>query len=149
MTGKQIFEKCIRIGSEMESTKNEYLQLRLDHEIDDTTMCEGYAVFISTEFLFKCGCTEIETIDGEHPDAVIIMMEVKYEDCHPSSITFYDDDYKTPIMRYKVNDDLMNTFSMRQELTKSQWSIDLVDKIIMFHFTELMKRVIYNLVENM
>ena len=150
MTANRLFEDCLEsMAKHTMDIPDSPLIIKLDHEIDDVSMCEGYEIAISTKFLESTGSENIETDDGEHPDFIILFMEVKYQDCQPTTLIFYDDEYETPVLSCRINDDLRNPFGIRQYMTDREWSIMLIENVILKYFEGHFVGTIYAIVRNM
>lgn len=141
MTGNRIFEKMCAIMCESTNAAH----MVLDKEIDEETLTEGYEIHIPESF-FKGG---LESVAGEHCKAMIVMMEVKYDYALPSQIIFYTDEYKTPVISYKINSSLENIFGISRELMDDEWCIGIIKNAVIPLFEEVCKKVIYHLVETM
>lgn len=121
------------------------IKLELDYEIDQDTLDEGWKITIPTSIIGE----DIKTDDGQRPAAIELFMKVKYDVFGPESLTFYDDEYETKISSYKLNDDFRKFFGIKQTFTDNEFALDVVDKIVIIFFEELIKAVMYATIENM
>ena len=100
MTANQVFEKMLKTMTTPEFQHiDKNLTIKLAHEIDDETMCEGYVINYTNDhsrfsrFLFMENPSE--NFPNPNPIADIeVFMEVKYESCQPVGLIFYDDKEK-------------------------------------------------------
>lgn len=137
MNAKQIFEKML---TTITSDYGTLVHLKLESEIDDVTMCETYEVIVPM--------TAVPDMI-EELQSVILRMDVKYEDCHPSEITFYSrPDHIEKLVTYRLNDDLYNPFGIKLTFIEDEWIIKLIDVLISF-FEAVIQKTIYDIVKSL
>lgn len=149
MRPKKFFNDCLMSMLAMPDTFGKAVpspvKLELDYEIDQDTLDEGWKITIPTAMLGE----NIVTDDGQHPVAIELFMKVKYDVFGPETLTFYDDEYETKISSYKLNDDFRKFFGIKQTFTNNKFALDVVDKIVIVFFEELIKAVMYATIEHM
>lgn len=149
MRPKKFFNDCLMSMLAMPDTFGKAVpspvKLELDYEIDQDTLDEGWKITIPTAMLGE----NIVTDDGQHPVAIELFMKVKYDVFGPETLTFYDDEYETKISSYKLNDDFRKFFGIKQTFTDNKFALDVVDKIVIVFFEELIKAVMYATIEHM
>ena len=149
MTSKQIFEKMLKV---ITSDYGTLIHLKLENEIDDTTMCETYEVIIPSTFLIGCGVEEITSPvnDSNHLMSISVWMDVKYEECYPSELIFYEhENHRNKLISYRLQDDLYNPFGIRCEFTNEEWFYILIDNILKQFFEAVIQKTIYDIVKSL
>lgn len=109
MTTNQVFEKMLKDVTDPESHNlDKHLTIRMVHEIDDETMCEGYVIdYTNTDFI-KC---LFMATSKDFPINTEVFMDVKYESCQPVGLIFYDDKEKQHrLFSGPIYDSLKNPF---------------------------------------
>lgn len=150
MTAKQIFEKILKVLQQTDT--GSAIHLKLASEIDDVTMCETYEVIISSAFLKEWGVEEITSPgnDSNHLMSISVWMDVKYEECYPSELIFYEHEgHRNKLISYRLQDDLYNPFGIRCEFTNEEWFYILIDNIIKQFFEAVIQKTIYDIVKSL
>lgn len=153
MTTYKVFEKMLKRATDPESHDlDKHLTIKLVHEIDDETMCEGYVIdYTNTDFI-KC---LFMATSRDFPINTEVFMEVKYESCQPVGLIFYDDKEKQHrLFSGPIYDSLKNPFCQiffDAESNAEDPSSDVWFKrtIILDGLSNLIDTTVYSLVMNM
>ena len=111
MTANQLFEKMLKTVTDPEfQPRDNHLTIKLVHEIDDETMCEGYVIdYTNTDYI---RCLFWATSRDFPPSTNMeVFMDVEYESCQPVGLIFYDDKEKHHrLFSGPIYDSLKNPF---------------------------------------
>ena len=151
MTVNKVFEKMLKMATDPESHNlDKYLTIKMVHEIDDETMCEGYLInYTNTDY---SRCIFMEKPSGDFPITNIeVFMEVKYESCQPVGLIFYDDIEKHHrLFSGPIFDSLKNPFcQISLDVEASDDEDPIKYHIILDGLTNLIDMTVYGLVMNM
>lgn len=155
MTANQLFEKMLKDVTDPEfQPRDNHLTIKLVHEIDDETMCEGYVIdYTNTNY---SRLIFMETPSGDVPITNIeVFMDVKYESCQPVGLIFYDDKEKQHrLFSGPIYDSLKNPFAQiffEAESNAEDTSSDVWIKhhIILDGLTNLIDMTVYGIVMNL
>ena len=150
MTANQVFEKLITGMAILKEDLHYPITMEIVHEIDDETMCEGFMVRISPSFLEKHGFCFGEMCETDKRLWSELFMEVKYEDCHPSELMFYDNPTShIKLFSCRINDDLRKPFVLEHFDVEPNDLIKWYNFIIIEGLKVLMDMTVYSLVMNM
>lgn len=154
MTTNQVFEKMLKdVTDPTFQHRDNHLTIKLVHEIDDETMCEGYVIdYTNTDYircLFWVTSRDFPSTNME------VFMEVKYESCQPVGLIFYDDKEKQHrLFSGPIYDSLKNPFcqiffdaeSNAEDPSSDVW---IKRTIILDGLSNLIDTTVYSLVMNM
>jgi hypothetical protein len=156
MTVYKVFEKMLKdVTDPAFQHRDNHLTIRMEHEIDDETMCEGYVIDytntgVYSRFIF------MEKPSGDVPITNIeVFMDVKYESCQPVGLIFYDDKEKQHrLFSGPIYDSLKNPFcqiffdaeSNAEDPSSDVW---IKRTIILDGLANLIDMTVYGLVMNM
>lgn len=157
MTVYKVFEKMLKMATDQGfQHRDNHLTIKLVHEIDDETMCEGYVIdYTNTDysrFIF------MEKPSGDVPITNIeVFMDVKYESCQPVGLIFYDDKEKQHrLFSGPIYDSLKNPFAQiffEADPTSGDpscsYDIWIKHHIILDGLTNLIDMTVYGIVMNM
>jgi hypothetical protein len=154
MTAYQIFEKMLKMATDQGfQHRDKQLTIKLEHEIDDETMCEGYVIdYTNTDYI---RCLFWATSRDFPSTKMEVFMEVKYESCQPVGLIFYDDKEKQHrLFSGPIYDSLKNPFCQiffDAESNAEDPSSDVWFKrtIILDGLSNLIDTTVYGLVMNM
>lgn len=157
MTTNKVFEKMLKVMTDPEFQHHDkQLTIKMVHEIDDETMCEGYVIdYTNTDY---SGCIFMEKPSGDFPITIIeVFMEVKYESGQPVGLIFYDDKEKhNRLFSGPIFDSLKNPFcqiflASESSVEDSSYPYDVWMKkqIILDGLRNLIDMTVYRLVMDM
>ena len=155
MTANQLFEKMLKTVTDPEfQPRDNHLTIKLVHEIDDETMCEGYVIdYTNTDYI---RCLFWATSRDFPPSTNMeVFMDVEYESCQPVGLIFYDDKEKHHrLFSGPIYDSLKNPFcqiffdaeSNAEDPSSDVW---IKRNIILDGLENLIDMIVYGLVMNM
>lgn len=161
MTVYKVFEKMLKdVTDPAFQHRDKQLTIRMEHEIDDETMCEGYVINYTNDhsrfsrFLFMENPSE--NFPNPNPiDDIEVFMDVKYESCQPVGLIFYDDKEKQHrLFSGPIYDSLKNPFcqiffdaeSNAEDTSSDVW---IKRNIILDGLKNLMDMTVYGIVMNL
>ena len=155
MTVYKVFEKMLKdVTDPAFQHRDNHLTIKLVHEIDDETMCEGYVIdYTNTDYIR--GLFMATSRDFPPSTNMEVFMDVKYESCQPVGLIFYDDKEKQHrLFSGPIYDSLKNPFCQiffDAESNAGDPSSDVWIKrtIILDGLANLIDMTVYGLVMNM
>lgn len=150
MTSNQLF---LHVLKQMSRRKMSEPRIRLDYR---ETSTEGYEIYIPRDFF---EIRDVEFLPGDECDSMSMWMKVQYkaDETHayvdvidvPSSITFYSDKYRTPIITYRINSSVGKLFGINTKHVNDPYLLKVIRKIILPLFKGIYNKTIFLLVERM
>lgn len=154
MTTNQVFEKMLKTVTDPAfQHRDNHLTIKLVHEIDDETMCEGYVIdYTNTDYIR--GLFMATSRDFPPSTNMEVFMDVKYESCQPVGLIFYDDKEKQHrLFSGPIYDSLKNPFCQiffdvdpDEDTSHNVW---IKRNIILDGLENLIDMIVYGLIMNM
>ena len=160
MTTYKVFEKMLKDVTDPKfHNLVKHLTIKLVHEIDDETMCEGYVINYTNDHSRFSRFLFMDQPSGDFPspnpiDDIEVFMDVKYESCQPVGLIFYDDKEKQHrLFSGPIYDSLKNPFyqlSFDVDPDKDpSYNVWMKHSIILDGLTNLIDMTVYDIVMNL